>query len=183
MIKSGWIVMAGAVLFAASLGHQANSASSDLPKDEVQRGLKISPVKPNLRGLNRSLVGRGSYIINAQGGCNDCHTNPSYSPGGNPFLGEPERINKEHYLAGGQIFGPPGPGTPVSRNLTPDETGKPAGMTFQEFRRALRTGKDLTGNTLRIMPWPVYGKMTDQDIRAVYEYLRSIPPAQPGTTD
>ncbi len=180
MNKSGWIVAASAVLLVAGIGHQANSAPGDLPKSEVQRGLAISPVNLKLRGLNRDLVGRGSYIINAQGGCNDCHTFPSYAPGGNPFAGEPEQINKDHYLSGGMPFGPP-PSSPVSRNLTPDATGKPAGMTFQEFKRTLRTGRDLNGNTLRIMPWPVYGKMTDQDIRAVYEFLRAIPRAEPGT--
>jgi hypothetical protein len=38
-------------------------------------------------------VREGSYIVNAQGGCNDCHTVPSYAAGGNPFLGEPEVIS------------------------------------------------------------------------------------------
>jgi hypothetical protein len=26
------------------------------------------------------------------------------------------------------------------------------------------------------MPWPVYGKMSDCDIKAIYEYLKAIPP-------
>ena len=30
------------------------------------------------------------------------------------------------------------------------------------------------------MPWPVYRNMTDRDLRAVYEYLSSIPRAEPG---
>jgi hypothetical protein len=28
---------------------------------------------------------------------------------------------------------------------------------------------------LQVMPWPVYGKMSDRDLRAIYEYLRAIP--------
>jgi hypothetical protein len=146
----------------------------NLPKSEVQRGLAIAPVKLNLRGKNRSLVGKGSYIVNAQGGCNDCHTFPSYAEGGDPFQGQPEQINADHYLAGGTPFGPF-----TSRNLTPDQSGKPGGMTFEQFKTILRTGRDRADQPLRVMPWPVYGKMTDKDLRAVYEYLSAIPHAEP----
>ena len=59
-----------------------------------------------LKRTNILLAGLGSYIVNAQGGCNDCHTNPSYAPGGDPFAGEPERINAAGYMAGGREFGP-----------------------------------------------------------------------------
>ena len=47
----------------------------------------------------------GSYIVNAKGGCNDCHTAPPYAEGGDPFLGEPEQINTERYLCGGGSSG------------------------------------------------------------------------------
>ena len=32
---------------------------------------------------------------------------------------------------------------------------------------------------LQVMPWPIYGKMSDHDLRAVYEYLKAIPHAEP----
>jgi hypothetical protein len=138
----------------------------------IQQGFAIAPVPLDLRGKNRALVGLGSYIVNAQGACNDCHTWPSFAPGGDPFLGEPEMINTDGYLAGGRPFGP----GIVSANLTPDATGRPAGLTFEEFRTLLRTGVDPhTGDLLQVMPWPVYGKMTDLDLRAIYEYLSAIP--------
>jgi hypothetical protein len=135
-------------------------------------------------GKNPFLVGLGSYLVNAVGGCNDCHTNPPYAPGGNPFRGEPEKINAEHYLAGGQQFGPF-----TSRNLTPDSEGLPAGLTFEQFLRVMRTGVDLKQQhpqispLLQVMPWPVYGKMTDLDLRAIYEFLSAIPHAEPGSSD
>jgi hypothetical protein len=123
------------------------------------------------------LVGLGSYIVNAQGGCNDCHTEPNYAPGGDPYLGQPEQINKNGYLGGGRVFGPF-----VSRNLTPDVSGLPlGGATLAEFVGIMRTGVDLDkahpkfGPLLQVMPWPVYRNMTDRDLRAIYEYLRSIP--------
>lgn len=158
----------------------AGPAQAD-EESKVKRGFEIAPVPLDLRGKNSALVGLGSYIVNAQGACNDCHTNPSYAPGGNPFLGQPEQINTAHYLAGGRAFGPF-----TSRNLTPDVSGKPAGLTLEEFLHVLRTGEDLDhahpaiSPLLQVMPWPVYGHMTDRDIRAIYEYLRAIPHAEPG---
>ena len=152
--------------------------------ERILRGFEIAPVPLNLHGRNLALVGLGSYIANAPGGCNDCHTNPSYAPGGNPFLGEPEQINADVYLAGGRAFGPF-----ISRNLTPDANGRPAGLTRQQFLRVLRTGVDLKGlppfvpspsnDLLQVMPWTVHGKMIERDLNALYEFLRAIP-SRPG---
>ena len=173
--KSWWFVLvliAVAALPATSQESSSAAASQDPEQSRIQRGFQIAPVPLRLRGNNRSLVGLGSYIVNAQGGCNDCHTSPPYAPGGDPFEGEPEQINVDGYLAGGTAFGPF-----VSRNLTPDASGKPAGLTFEEFVVTLQTGHDPDdpGELLQVMPWPVYGKMTRRDLRAVYEFLRSIP--------
>lgn len=45
---------------------------------------------------------------------------------------------------------------------------------------SLHAGHDPhTGRILQVMPWPVYGKMTRRDLRAVYEYLSAIPHAEP----
>ena len=111
------------------------------------------------------LVGLGSYLVNAGGGCNDCHTHPSFAPGGNPFQGETEIINTAQFLAGGRQFGPI-----TSANITPDENGRPAGLTFEEFEHLMRTGED-DGEILQVMPWNVYGKLTRLDLRAIYEGL------------
>jgi hypothetical protein len=148
----------------------------------VIEGFRLAPVALSLTtDTNPLLVGLGSYIVNAQGGCNDCHTEPSYAPGGDPFLGEPEQINTVGYLKGGRAFGPV-----ISRNLTPCGDGKPAGLTVDEFITVMRTGTDLKDaefqppNTpiLQVMPWTIYGKMSDCDLQAVYEYLRTIPSAE-----
>ncbi len=157
------------VLVATSEGQKP---APDTELSRIVRGFQIAPVKLNLRGKDRALVGLGSYIVNAQGGCNDCHTNPPYAPGGDPFEGEPEQINVDHYLAGGQQFGPV-----ISANITPDAEGLPHGLTFQEFKTILRTGHEPgePDEILQVMPWPVFGKMTDRDLKAIYEYLRSIP--------
>jgi hypothetical protein len=157
---------------------KAAGNNDDISESVIRRGFEIAPVPLNLRGKNRALVGLGSYNVNAQGGCNDCHTNPPYAAGGDPFAGEPEQINVPCYLSGGTAFGPF-----ISRNLTPDANGLPAGLTLEEFLHVLRTGEDTTspfnppfdGGLLQVMPWPVYGKMTDRDLKAIYEYLSAIP--------
>ena len=120
-------------------------------------------------------VYQGSYIVNTQGSCADCHSCPTYKVGNNPFKGEKLKFNSVSYLAGGVAFGPF-----LSRNLTPDASGKPAGMTLNQFKATLRTGhssNDPAGSLLQVMPWPVYGKMSDTDLEAVYAYLQNIPSA------
>jgi hypothetical protein len=139
----------------------------------VRQGFEIAPVRLNLEGNGLALVGLGSYTVNAQGGCNDCYTNPPYAEGGNPFAGEPEQINTAAYLAGGMPFGP----ALFSANITPCEDGKSAGLTPEAFIQLMRTGVDSDDqHLLQVMPWPLYGKMTDCDLAAMYAYLQTIPP-------
>jgi mono/diheme cytochrome c family protein len=148
----------------------AQAAANELLTSRVAVGYRINPVELRLRGKNLFLVGLGSYLVNAGGGCNDCHTHPSFAPGGDPFKGETEIINTAQFLTGGRQFGPI-----TSANITPDENGRPAGLTFEEFEHLLRTGRDEGGEILQVMPWNVYGKMTRFDLRAIYEYLSAIP--------
>ncbi|HSU44859.1 MAG TPA: cytochrome C [Casimicrobiaceae bacterium] len=168
------IAAAGAAATALALTFlpAAGAAADESSQSQIQRGFEINPVPLDLNGKNRGLVGLGSYIVNTTG-CNDCHTNPSYAPGGNPFLGQPEQVNVAGFLAGGQHFGPF-----VSANITPDALGRPAGLTLEQFISTLRTGHnplDPPGTLLQVMPWPAFGKKTDRDLTAIYEYLRSIP--------
>jgi hypothetical protein len=158
-----------------------------------------------MHGKNPELVGLGSYIVNAHADCNGCHSagpQTEYVPTGNPYLLEPpysgkQQVNPATYLGGGRDFGPVAGLTHLySRNLTPDKTGMAAGgHTYQEFLNILRTGIDydgvhpnctgapngscvvapFNGDLLQVMPWPVHQHMTDHDIRAIYEYLSSIP--------
>jgi hypothetical protein len=156
---------------------------------KVQIGFAIAPVRLNLEGKNPVLVGLGSYYVNAQGGCADCHSCPTYEPGHNPFpppLGNngDGKLNATNYLAGGVPFAlPPPAGTVRSPNLTPDNNGLPGGLTYAQFLAAMRTGAEPHNpqERLTIMPWPVYRFMIDGDLRAMYEYLRAIPHAEAGS--
>jgi hypothetical protein len=162
------VAIGAAIFSAAAVEAQGES--------QVRQGYEIAPVPLNTAGLNPALVGMGSYIVNAHGGCNDCHTAPPYVAGHDPFLGQPEEINAAGYLAGGVQFGPF-----TSRNLTPRSNGRPAGLTLEQFKEVLKHGTDFKSihpqisPLLQVMPWPVYGKMFDRDMEAVYEFLRAIP--------
>jgi hypothetical protein len=60
----------------------------------IQEGLKLAPVELTKHGVNPALVGLGSYIVNAQGACNECHTNPPFAAGGDPFAGSRSRSTR-----------------------------------------------------------------------------------------
>ena len=174
-------VAAGVFLLVAQT-HAAPPADPPAQSESVvQIGFAIAPVDLNLTGKNQALVGKGSYLVNAAGGCNDCHTwrptdeppnyGTNYEEGGDPFLGQPEQIYQAGYLGGGRPFGPF-----TSRNLTPDATGTVADG-FGTFRQIMRHGFDPDGITpvLQVMPWPIYRNLSENDLKAIYEYLTSIP--------
>jgi len=125
----------------------------------IDEGFEIAPVHLNLVGRDRNLVGLGSYLVNAVGDCNGCHSSGApplgfypYVTGKNPYFNQPAKVDPTVYLAGGATFGtvgtPTGPNgysgpIIVSRNLTPDKNGRPeGGHTLAEFTQILRQGTD-----------------------------------------
>ncbi len=197
-----------AALVLAALLFQGTNAQAQTPAldpAKVLKGLQIAPVPLNMVGKDPSLIGYGSYLVNAVADCNGCHSagpTTEYVSGGMPYFGQhPAVVNPATYLGGGRDFGAfPDPNGPfphiVSRNLTPDSTGLPeGGNTFQVFLQIIRTGIDMdhvhptcagppdgkcipapfSGDLLQVMPWPVDQNMSDSDLQAIYEYLRAIP--------
>jgi hypothetical protein len=192
----GLSLVAGLLLSFVLLAMVRVRAHDDDDRDGRARlGLQLAPVPLHFSRERREQVGVGSYLVNAVAGCNDCHTCPSYDPGpggpstghnpyGPPFGpvgGGDGKINSKNYLAGGVLFNPPGV---TSANLTPDTVSHlpEEGNTFAQFKHLIRTGHDPDeGNRiLQVMPWPVFRNMNDDDLRAIYEYLRAIPHAEPG---
>lgn len=202
------VIAIGMGILTRSSTVQANDDYKDI---RVQQGFAIAPVPLNLAGKDRDLVGLGSYFVNT-GGCNDCHTqSPATEFSSNPYLLPPvftgkKVVNAATYLGGGQDFGPLVPGSIdiISRNLTPDKTGRPeGGHTLSQFIQIMRTGVDMdhlhptcpgstvatncvpfpfNGALLQIMPWPGYQSLTDHDLQAIYEYLSAVPCIE-GPTD
>jgi mono/diheme cytochrome c family protein len=206
VVKAGVLVAIITIALAGTLiGSRRGGAQGDDDRDpsfsRIQQGFSIAPVKLNLQGKNPALVGLGSYLVNAVGACNVCHTaggGMQFAPGGNPFQGQEKKYNLATYLAGGRDMGTllGGGAHIISRNLTPDKTGRPAGgLTFAQFVQIMRTGVDLDhlhptcsgpitpscvpppfdGDLLQLMPWFAFQDMNDRDLRAMYEYLSAIP--------
>lgn len=144
-------------------------------------------------GQESSRVKRGEYLVTI-GLCHDCHT-PSVEASDGPgpdmkrgLSGHPQEIA----IKAPAVVADPwvaavtptltawsGPwGVSFSANLTPDpETGVLQDFTEEQFIQTLRTGRH-QGQGRQIlppMPWPFIGKMTDEDLKAVFAYLRQIP--------
>jgi hypothetical protein len=79
-------------------------------------------------------------------------------------------------LSGGRVAGPPD--LPLAANLTPAGL---ADWTDRDFLRAMREGRLPDGRALdEFMPWRSFAAMTDDELRALWLYLRSVPPRATG---
>ncbi|MDI1475731.1 cytochrome C [Polyangium sp. y55x31] len=181
MHRRSFIVLglSGLLVSCVEVTGTAEPGEAPLPLDvRAEIGLKIAPVPLKLENADRAVVGLGSYYVNAASACVDCHSCPTYSPGASPFTGGTGRLDAAHYLAGGVPMGQ----NLKAPSLAPDTNGLPGGLTREKFIEVMRTGKDPDdpNRILKVMPWALYRAMADEDLVAMYEYLRAIPPAQPG---
>ena len=110
-------------------------------------------------------VERGEYLVKAVAACAGCHTERSMADG--HFTGA--------FLAGGvpmELESSQG-GMVTPPNLTPDpRTGRIASWSEDDFVARFRAGERIPGTP---MPWLMFGRMSDDDLRAIYRYLRTIP--------
>src|SRR5579864_8980195 len=94
-------------VFAGMLGSSSRAKAGDYKEELlIREGFAIAPVPLNLAGKDPDLVGYGSYLVNAVGDCNGCHTgggppNFNYAPGGNPYFHQPTKTDPTTYLEGG----------------------------------------------------------------------------------
>lgn len=113
-------------------------------------------------------VERGEYLARYVSECYTCHTNSDVVSGkllGAPFSGGREIDDDEHP---DRVF--------LTPNLTPDpKTGRIASWTEDQFVARFRAGRVYPGSH---MPWEGFGGMTEDDLRAIYRYLRTLPPVE-----
>ena len=140
-----------------------------------------------------STVERGQYLVTI-GGCNDCHTPWKLGPKGpepdvtRMLSGHPQNLPMPPVAAAPGPWGWSGAvtntafagpwGVSYAFNLTPDEHTGIGIWTEDIFIKTIRNGRHwgVARPILPPMPWFNYRQMTDEDLRAVYAYLRSIPP-------
>lgn len=152
-----------------------------------------TPAEPT----NEELVKRGDYLVKITG-CNDCHSPKRMGAQGPEII--PERMLSGYpadlplpkftdplIKQGFAMFTPDltaavGPwGISFAGNLTPDETGL-GNWTLEQFKTALTKGKfkglESGRPLLPPMPWVNYTTMADEDIKAIFAYLKSIKPVK-----
>lgn len=146
-------------------------------------------------------VARGKYLVTVAG-CNDCHTPLKMGPQGpepdmtRMLSGHPQGMTlaAASSLGAGWMFQGShtmtafaGPwGISYAPNLTPDEaTGILAPFTEELFIRTMRTGRHM-GTSRPIMPpmpWQNLSRATDEDLKAIFAFLRSVPPVRNAVPD
>ena len=145
----------------------------------------------------KEMIERGKYLVTA-GGCHDCHSPKVFGPQG-PKIDEtkilsghpaemklsefdPAILEPGKYILFTQdVTAAIGPwGASFAANLTPDNETGIGTWQPEMFINALRTGKHLGAGRpiLPPMPWEMIGKLTDEDLKAVFAYLKSIPPVK-----
>jgi mono/diheme cytochrome c family protein len=141
-----------------------------LPKTmipEVAKGM-LPPYQPVRTVPEPDLstpVARGRYLT-ALGNCGFCHTPVNQQ--GQPM--------SELAFAGGLPFKGPW-GELSSANITQDASG----ISYYDealFVRALKTGHVGARKLNPLMPWTYFRNMTDEDLKAIYAYLKTLPPVK-----
>lgn len=99
-------------------------------------------------------MSHGEYVARL-GNCVACHSTPEGAP-----------------LAGGLKMAVPMLGNIYATNITPDPATGIGDYTFEEFDRVMRKGVAKDGHRLYpAMPYPSYAKMSEQDMRALYDFM------------
>lgn len=144
-----------------------------------------------------SLIKRGSYLVTI-GGCDDCHSPKKFGPHG-PEVDMEQRLSgypasrvfpkydsnvvkKGMVMFNEDLTSAAGPwGVSFAANLTSDDTGL-GNWSEDHFFRAIREGKfkglDQSRSLLPPMPWQNIKQMTDDDLRAVFTFLKSTKPVK-----
>jgi mono/diheme cytochrome c family protein len=141
--------------------------------DDIKKMIQPLPPREHVPEPERSdRVAYGKYLVTV-GHCDGCHTptDENFNPipgmdfaGGTPLVGywgpDPKKLI-----------------TVVSLNLTPD----PSGISYFDetmFLKTIRTGVVNARPLSNIMPWAFFRNLSDDDLKAIFAYLRTLKPVQ-----
>ncbi len=144
--------------------------------------------------LGSDRLERGRYLVTVLA-CNDCHTPWVMTPKGpgpdmsRMLSGHPQDLvvpppptltdGVWGWVGSNTNTAFAGPwGVSFTANLTPDENTGLGVWTEENFINAIRLGRHwgVSRPLLPPMPWPFYSQLSDEDLKAVFAYLQSIPP-------
>jgi len=161
----------------------------------VAASVGVALAKSSAPREKAALVARGEHLV-AANGCAHCHTPKRFDeklgvpvpdptkflaghPAGSPEPSAPAKTDSlvanatmtGFHFAFGRVY---------ASNLTPDPSGL-GGWTEEQFISALRTGRHMGGTGRPIlppMPWESIRLLDDDDLHAIFAYLRTIPPVK-----
>ncbi|HYE62165.1 MAG TPA: c-type cytochrome [Phycisphaerales bacterium] len=176
----------GGILYMATSPRTNKDGGKEAPAGKVTKTAAPAPLS------DADLRAHGQYLVTIMA-CNDCHT--PHDDKGQPIKdrllsGHPEQAPLPTWnpsmIQQGNIgtiaptltaFATP-LGTAVAPNLTPDmETGLLGVMTLDTFAKSFKTGQHWKGGRPILPPMPVgyYKELKDEDVKAIYTYLKSLP--------
>jgi mono/diheme cytochrome c family protein len=153
---------------------------NDVPKSEsdfpINFIINTIPQEPTFSLIppKEELIAYGKYMFTAVG-CNECHTPQEQ---GQPI--------EEKFLAGGFEFPFPDGTVVRSLNITPDKETGIGTWTEQQFVSRFKQYSDSTytphlvanGEFKTVMPWLYYTHMKEEDLKAIFAYLQTVPPIE-----
>jgi mono/diheme cytochrome c family protein len=190
MVFGNWrgscaVVVAVAGLLAAIGCNTGQQSRTDMVKED-------EPAAAQARAEQDALA-RGKYLVSVLG-CHDCHTPSKMGPNGpepdvsRTLSGHPEDVK----MPPPPVLTPPwawagsvtntafsGPwGLSYAINLTSDEETGIGLWSEQVFVNAIKTGRHMgVGRPiLPPMPWSVYANLTEEDLKAIFAFLRTVEP-------
>jgi hypothetical protein len=195
--SSGRLNTQGRAALLACLPVMVALASCNRPAEEPAPGAAPATAAGGAAVLRaeQDPVERGRLLI-AGGGCHDCHSPKVFGPTGPtvdqsrilsghpqdvkidaPFKQDPNSPwtthTVDHLTAWSGAWG-----VSFAANLTPDQNTGIGIWTEQMFVDAIKQGKHMGTSRpiLPPMPWNEYRHLPDEDLKAMFAYLKSIPP-------
>jgi mono/diheme cytochrome c family protein len=127
------------------------------------KAFMVKPVGPDgeveQRITKDSSAVYGKYMANSVANCGGCHTQRTLS---GEFTGEP-------FAGGNEIEGF------ITPNITPDSSSRIFGWSQKNFVDRFRMGRVLPKSP---MPWESFGRMSDEELKAIYAYLKTVKPVK-----
>jgi mono/diheme cytochrome c family protein len=159
LVTAGALAAAGGVLHSQRPARAAEATAGPAAPQPLIAAPATRPAGESAHVSAESAIAAGRYIVKV-GGCNDCHT-PGFAPAGG-------NVPESQWLTGDAVGfrGPWGTTYPSNLRLALSKVSE------DDFVKIARER-----NTRPPMPWPALHAMSDRDLRAVYQYIRSLPVA------
>jgi hypothetical protein len=154
------------------INNDVPDSKADFPMNIILNTIP-GPSNPQTKPAKSDQLAYGAYMTNASG-CMECHTDVKQG-----------QIIPALAFSGGREFLFPDGSVLRSSNITPHETGIGA-WTEEMFIARFKMYADSAyvspaipmGEFNTIMPWTMYGRMTNEDLSAIYAYLRTVKPLE-----